>query len=483
MRKAILIALALALSPMTVATAAQPGEDPVRAPGLRCTERVAMPPLENVIDAKWSPDGRSLALVRFARIPSPTNPSGYVEDEVLELVDMITMRVRSYGSIEYGRPAWSASGRYLAYWGPKADFLQVMEDGEVIARLTPTVPEFRWAGDALLYMERSTTRVWMGGRTPSTIAKLADPYVTRYPRDHIHWSGDGSRFTLTRYEPDEPEPERFLGWTETSDVVPLDVPGAAFTEWAPSGAILLVRYPTRLEVRDEIRLTRASIPIARGALHSWGPDGRTLLVRAPRASVAAGGAFEEMRVAWPPSQTRAALLPDLFGQRTFSPDGRYFGGTVRTGRHDSRFEVFGCYEITRGDATAPLLGAPDRQAAIERETGRFVRPASAPISQFLHVAHSGVDLAAPLGMPVVAADDGVVTKTAWKEEAGLHACVQHAGELETCYYHASALLVGAGERVARGQPIALSGMSGRATGPHVHWEAKLNGKVIDPLLR
>lgn len=47
----------------------------------------------------------------------------------------------------------------------------------------------------------------------------------------------------------------------------------------------------------------------------------------------------------------------------------------------------------------------------------------------------------------------------------------------------STFLVPVGESVARGQPIALVGMSGRATGPHVHWEAKLNGRVIDPLLR
>jgi murein DD-endopeptidase MepM/ murein hydrolase activator NlpD len=62
-------------------------------------------------------------------------------------------------------------------------------------------------------------------------------------------------------------------------------------------------------------------------------------------------------------------------------------------------------------------------------------------------------------------------------------CVQHAAGLETCYYHASVVLVSVGERVARGQSIALVGMSGLTVGGHVHWEAKLNGKIIDPLSR
>lgn len=486
MRKAWLLVFVLACTTLfgAPAAAAMPNEeDPVPAPGLKCVERVVIPNLENVIDAKWSPDGSTLALVRFARTPSATNPSGYIEDEILETLDMWSGKVRSYGSIEYGRPAWSATGRYLAYWGPKADFLQVMERGEIVARLTPSMPEFRWSGDALVYIERSTIRVWTGGRVPGTIVKLIDSYVPRYPRDDWNWSGDASRFTLTRYAADEPEPERLVGWTETGDVAALDVPGATHTEWAPSGAILLIRYPTRLEVRDGIRLTRATIPIARGAIHSWGADGRTLLVRTPRPSIVAGDAFEDARVFWPTASAATAVLPNVFGTRAFSPNGRYFSGTVRTERHDSRLEVFRCLEAPRGDVAVPDPEAAARLGKIDSGTGRLIRPVAGGISQFVHIGHSGVDIAAPFGSPIVAADAGVVTKAAWKDEGGLHVCVQHGGGLETCYYHTSTFLVAVGDRVTRGQPIALVGMSGRTTGPHVHWEAKLNGRALDPLLR
>src|SRR5207248_45977 len=136
----------------------------------------------NVIDAKWSPDGRTLAVVRFERLPS-SGPGGYLEDEVLELLDMRTHQVRSLGSIEYGRPTWSPSGKYLAYWGHKADFLEVMESktGEVIAKLTPTNPEFHWQGDTLLYIEKSTIRVWQGGTTAATVGLVGVSFAITSP--------------------------------------------------------------------------------------------------------------------------------------------------------------------------------------------------------------------------------------------------------------------------------------------------------------
>lgn len=64
---------------------------------------------------------------------------------------------------------------------------------------------------------------------------------------------------------------------------------------------------------------------------------------------------------------------------------------------------------------------------------------------------------------------------------GFRVCVMHAASLESCAYHSALAPVKAGERVVRGQPIALVGMTGITTGPHTHWEVKLDGKVVDPL--
>jgi murein DD-endopeptidase MepM/ murein hydrolase activator NlpD len=478
---------ALLLSFATPALAARPDEqDTVPAPGPFCIERVDMPDLINVIDAKWSPDGRTLAVVRFERKPGG-GPSGYLEDEVLELVDVRTKNVRSLGSIEYGRPAWSPSGKYLAYWGYKADFLEVMESksGEVVAKLTPSNPEFRWQGDSLLYIEKSTIRAWKGGRIPETLGRLGETKVPHYPEDNWEWSGDGTRFTLTRYDEKELVPERYIGMTATQDAEPIELPGALYTEWAPTGATLLVRYDTQLEIRDLATNTVAQIPVARNALHAWAADGRTLLVRTPKPTVAAGDAYEESRAVWPAASAESAILPDVFGVRGFSPDGRLFGGTVRTGLHDNEYAVFRCYEIVRGDPTGVPVPFADRFAKIDSGAGRLIRPVAGPISQFFHPAHLAVDVAAPFGSPIVASDDGVVTKAGWANdnEGGFRVCVRHSGGLETCYYHASAVLVSVGARVARGQAVALVGMSGITHGPHVHWEAWLNGRPIDPLQR
>jgi murein DD-endopeptidase MepM/ murein hydrolase activator NlpD len=483
-----MLVCAFLLALATPAYAAFPSEeDRVPAPGLDCIERVRIPDLVNVIDAKWSPDASALAVVRFERRPS-SGPGGYLEDEVLEILDMRTQQVRSVGTIEYGRPAWSPSGRYLAYWGYKADFLEVMDrkSGEVVAKLTPSMPDYKWAaGDSLIYIEKATIRAWNGSRIPATLARIGDTKVPHYPESDWNWSGDGSRFTLTQYDQKDPTPERFIGTTESGDAEPLDLPGALYTEWAPRGSVLLVRYQSRLEVRDLVANTSASIPLARGAIHQWGPDGRTLLVRAPTVTAVAGDAYEKPVVVWPAPAAAPAIVPDLFGVRTFSPDGRYFGGTIRTDRHDNIFAVFRCYEIVRAATNTAPVAFDARQAKIDGGTGRLIRPVAGPIAQFVHAAHSGVDVAAPFGSPIVAADAGTVTKTGWQDdgEGGIRVCLQHAAGLETCYYHVSTILVTVGQRVARGEGIALVGMSGRTNGPHVHWEAKLNGRIIDPLLR
>ncbi len=83
----------------------------------------------------------------------------------------------------------------------------------------------------------------------------------------------------------------------------------------------------------------------------------------------------------------------------------------------------------------------------------------------------------------MAADGGTVTKVGWQGVGGNGVCMSHGGGLETCYFHTSATLVNVGQRVVRGQPIALVGMTGVTTGPHVHWEAHLFGQLIDPLAR
>ena len=114
-------------------------------------------------------------------------------------------------------------------------------------------------------------------------------------------------------------------------------------------------------------------------------------------------------------------------------------------------------------------------------TGRLSLPVNGVFTQYYWWGHTGVDIAAPYGTGIMASDDGVVVATGWVAVGGLRVCVQHSDGLQTCYYHTSSVYVSPGQRVVRGQLIAAIGMTGVTTGPHVHWELKINGVFANPL--
>ena len=124
-------------------------------------------------------------------------------------------------------------------------------------------------------------------------------------------------------------------------------------------------------------------------------------------------------------------------------------------------------------APAPVL-APAR-------SGRLAWPVGGVITQYFWYGHTGVDVAAPYGTGIGASDAGVVSATGWVAVGGLRVCVRHSGGLETCYYHTGAVFVTPGQAVARGQIIASIGLTGVTTGPHVHWECRLNGSLVNCL--
>ncbi|MCR4347541.1 MAG: peptidoglycan DD-metalloendopeptidase family protein [Sulfuricaulis sp.] len=95
--------------------------------------------------------------------------------------------------------------------------------------------------------------------------------------------------------------------------------------------------------------------------------------------------------------------------------------------------------------------------------------------------HDGVDIASSMGSPVHAVGDGVVSHSGDKAGYGMMVEVTHESGLTTRYAHASAVLVRAGDRVQKGQSIALVGTSGRSTGPHLHFEVVRNGTAVNPM--
>jgi murein DD-endopeptidase MepM/ murein hydrolase activator NlpD len=94
--------------------------------------------------------------------------------------------------------------------------------------------------------------------------------------------------------------------------------------------------------------------------------------------------------------------------------------------------------------------------------------------------HTGLDLKGSEGTPILAAADGVVKRAGTRGGYGNSVEIDHGNGVSTLYGHASALNVKPGEEIHRGEEIAEVGQTGRATGPHLHFEVRVGGKPVDP---
>jgi murein DD-endopeptidase MepM/ murein hydrolase activator NlpD len=134
-----------------------------------------------------------------------------------------------------------------------------------------------------------------------------------------------------------------------------------------------------------------------------------------------------------------------------------------------------------GETLPPEPGAP----------GQLLWPLSGPItSPFgmrMHpvygrpILHAGIDIAAPTGTTIAAAADGRVIVAGTQGDCGKMVAIDHHGGLSTIYCHMSQIFVGVGQDVQRGQAIGAVGMTGDATGPHVHFQVMQDGHPVDPM--
>lgn len=95
--------------------------------------------------------------------------------------------------------------------------------------------------------------------------------------------------------------------------------------------------------------------------------------------------------------------------------------------------------------------------------------------------HNGMDIASQVGTAVVASADGIVTYANYKGGLGKAVIIDHGFGVKTVYGHNSGLLVREGQRVTKGTPIALVGSTGHSTGPHCHFEVRIDGVAVDPM--
>lgn len=107
-------------------------------------------------------------------------------------------------------------------------------------------------------------------------------------------------------------------------------------------------------------------------------------------------------------------------------------------------------------------------------------PCAHRLSQSASRRHMAIDVPAKY-CPVVASADGIIEQAGWKKGYGYMVMVNHGNGLSTLYAHGSQILVAAGEKVAQGQGVMISGNTGRSTGPHLHFEVRVGGSLKNPL--
>lgn len=142
-------------------------------------------------------------------------------------------------------------------------------------------------------------------------------------------------------------------------------------------------------------------------------------------------------------------------------------------------------------AESDRIAASLRGRSIGARPGRLVRPADGAISSTFGTRvhpifgdtrmHSGIDFASPMGAPVRAAASGTVVSASYQSGYGNAVVINHGGGVATLYAHLSAFSVREGQTVTASMRIASVGSTGYSTGPHLHFEVRVNGVPVDPL--
>ena len=141
--------------------------------------------------------------------------------------------------------------------------------------------------------------------------------------------------------------------------------------------------------------------------------------------------------------------------------------------------------LARLAAASSASGSGGVAGPIRQGSGSLIWPASGAVSSGFGMRwgrlHAGIDIPLGIGTGIRAADGGSVSIAGVMGGYGNYVCIQHGGALSTCYAHLSSIGVSVGQSVSQGQVIGASGNTGNSTGPHLHFETRVNGNPVDPL--
>jgi murein DD-endopeptidase MepM/ murein hydrolase activator NlpD len=184
-----------------------------------------------------------------------------------------------------------------------------------------------------------------------------------------------------------------------------------------------------------------------------------------------------------------AVKGNLIDRRNSFQSARADKASMLASTRDSRHaleEDVAALQKEQAAIAARLQGSPS-PGPVQSSGGPWIWPVSGPItSPFCEVrsyeaCHPGIDIAVPTGTPIRAAAGGRVAIAGWVGGYGNYTCIQHSASLSSCYGHQSSIQVSVGQTVSQGQVIGLSGSTGNSTGPHLHFEARINGSVVNPM--
>lgn len=175
-------------------------------------------------------------------------------------------------------------------------------------------------------------------------------------------------------------------------------------------------------------------------------------------------------------------LPSASGRAEDRPPARILRENVRLRRELQHLRAL---EAERRRVAKALAAAGIVDGGALVGSGRLVWPLVGPLTSPFGPRwgrlHAGIDISAPGGTPIRAADSGRVALAGWQGGYGLYTCVKHTASLSTCYAHQSRLGTAQGAAVRKGQVIGYVGNTGNSFGNHLHFETWVSGRPVDPM--
>lgn len=330
------------------------------------------------------------------------------------------------------------------------------------------IEEADFSGQKVIANQQIWKEGAVGIENPNTVGKE----IAKVPQDLSSISAGGSALTKPTILPGTDLPEVDTTTGNLSDkrnkiieyvVQPGDVIGAISQKYNVSLNTIL--WANDLTARSYIRPgDTLKIPPQSGVLHIV-KRGETVSKIAATYDAEASGI-----VAFNKLQKDGADI--VIGEELFIPDG------------EKPRPVYRAPVVSRPTVVRQVAAPPP---SVQAPAGSgYIWPTSVrTITQYYGWRHTAVDIAGPAGSPLYAAKAGTVIKSqcGWNGGYGCYIILDHGGGVQTLYAHAlqNGLYVSVGDRVSQGQTIAAMGSTGRSTGPHIHFEVRVNGRRANPL--